>query len=285
MKRLVKLVISLCFLALSKAQIARDYLIGRKRRASCIVFYYHAVRPGHRELFARQLEMLLAYATPIRLDTAEQLESGGRYAAVTFDDGFRSFAENALPELTKRAIPSTMFVVSGAMGEPPAWLTESYLGNQTEIAMSAEELRELPRECVTIGSHTVTHPQMTKLAAKAAKDELVNSRNQLENALGRTIKLFSFPYGLYDPNLVEWCREAGYERVFTVEPSFAFSATDQYVVGRVSVDPIDWPVEFWLKLRGAYNWETRASSMKRKLNSVWSRLSGSPEAVKEPIES
>jgi peptidoglycan/xylan/chitin deacetylase (PgdA/CDA1 family) len=285
MKRILKLFVSMGFLTLSRLRACVSRLAGREGKPSCMVLYYHSISPEQRQHFARQMDMLVAYATPIAVDIKEQLTTDRFYAAVTFDDGFRTFAQNALPELQKRRIPSTMFVVSGCMGQNPSWLTESYLDNQTEITMSVDELLSMPQEWVTFGSHTVTHPPMTKLSAQTAKDELVNSRRQLERSLGRSITLFSFPYGLYNQNLLDWCREAGYQRVFTIEPSFAFSEAQEYVVGRVSVDPPDWPLEFWLKLRGAYNWEPRASSLKKKLTAVVRRRSRAPEAVKESVVS
>jgi glycosyltransferase involved in cell wall biosynthesis len=54
--------------------------------------------------------------------------------------------------------------------------------------------------------------------------------------------------------VIRWSKEAGYQRVFTVEPVTAFSEPSEYVTGRVPVDPTDWPIEFRLKMLGAYRW-------------------------------
>jgi hypothetical protein len=59
------------------------------------------------------------------------------------------------------------------------------------------------------------------------------------------------------------CREAGYERIFTTLPVFAFAEPGEFVVGRVRVDPTDWPLEFRLKLAGAYRWLPAAFAFKR----------------------
>ncbi len=48
-----------------------------------------------------------------------------RYVAITLDDGHVSFLENVLPELEKRNIPSTLFVVSAKLGESPDWANYS----------------------------------------------------------------------------------------------------------------------------------------------------------------
>jgi peptidoglycan/xylan/chitin deacetylase (PgdA/CDA1 family) len=179
---------------------------------------------------------------------------------ITFDDAFENFVEQAWPELRARNMPSTMFVISGALGKGfgPA--------NQTEKVMSAEQLCALPAELVSIGSHTVSHPFLPELSPEAAHRELVESKATLEKLLKREVSTFSFPFGGFSPGLVELGRAAGYRRVFTTLPSFAF-ATDcsEFVVGRIRVDPTDWPLEFRLKLAGAYNWLPLAFDLKRKL--------------------
>ena len=83
--------------------------------------------------------------------------------------------------------------------------------------------------------------------------------------LGRKIALFSFPHGDFNSDLVEWCRDSGYEQVFTILPEPAFCESDRYVIGRVGVNLTDWKIEFLLKLFGAYSWLPSAFSLKRKM--------------------
>jgi peptidoglycan/xylan/chitin deacetylase (PgdA/CDA1 family) len=95
--------------------------------------------------------------------------------------------------------------------------------------------------------------------------EIHESRARLEGLLDREVKLFSFPYGAFNERLVGLCREAGYERVFTTLPYSALSEPDEFVTGRVWAEPTDWPLEFRLKLLGAYAWLPKAFSLKRRL--------------------
>jgi peptidoglycan/xylan/chitin deacetylase (PgdA/CDA1 family) len=98
----------------------------------CVVLYYHAVRPEERASFGRQMDELLSIGSPIRADRREPLQPGRRYVAVTFDDGFVSVVENALPELRDRRIPCTIFVPTGSLGTRPSWLnsrTPGYMRN------------------------------------------------------------------------------------------------------------------------------------------------------------
>jgi peptidoglycan/xylan/chitin deacetylase (PgdA/CDA1 family) len=224
-----------------------------------MVLYYHSVPPSQRELFAKQLDVVRRHARTIDVTSPVNLQAGGIYAGITFDDAFENYVQQALPELSKRNMPSTMFVISGALGKAfgPA--------GHSEKVMSAEQLCALPGKLVSIGSHTVSHPFLPELGAAAARQELVESKAALEKLLGREVPTFSFPFGGFSAELVEWCREAGYRRIFTTLPAFAFEDANEFVVGRIRVDPSDWPIEFRLKLAGAYNWLPRAFALKRRL--------------------
>jgi peptidoglycan/xylan/chitin deacetylase (PgdA/CDA1 family) len=83
---------------------------------------------------------------------------------------------------------------------------------------------------------------------------LEHSKAQLEAILGCKVGLFSFPHGECDAQTIALARAAGYDRVFTINPSNAFTSADNFVQGRVLVDPADWPLEYRLKLLGAYRW-------------------------------
>lgn len=268
LKRFASLLISIVFHALARLWKGIRGLVTRDGPGTCVVLYYHAVRAENRAQFARQMDILLRCARPTRVDRKEPLKPAVHYAAVTFDDGYQNVIENALPELKKRNIPSTMFIITEALGKYPHWLTDFQDAALHESVMSAAQLRELPPDLVTVGSHTLTHPALPALNENDAKRELSESRVKLEKMLNKKITLFSFPYGAFNAKLIKWCRESGYERVFTILPTLAFSDPEEFVTGRVRVDPTDWPLEFRLKLMGAYRWLPGALSMKRKVSSI-----------------
>ena len=223
------------------------------------MLYYHSVPEEQRNLFASQLDIVLRRTNPILLNDRVNLERGMRYSAVTFDDAFENFIDVALPELAKRNIPSTMFVIADALGK-----NFGPVGHAEKV-MSTEQLLALPRDLVTIGSHTLSHPFLPLVPDSEARRELSASREKLEQLLKRKIPLFSFPFGGFNEKLVEFCREAGYQRIFTTLPEFAFEDPGQFVVGRVRVDPTDWPLEFRMKLAGAYRWLPAVFAIKRHI--------------------
>ena len=134
--------------------------------------------------------------------------------------------------------------------------------------MTEDQLRLLPSEYVEIGYHTMTHPVLPAINERRLAEELMGSRAKLEAMLKREVKLFSFPYGAFDERVVDRCREARYERVFTALPILAFAKPLEFVTGRVGATPSDWPIEFRLKLAGAYRWLPYAFALKRRLLSI-----------------
>ena len=264
LSRVVRLIISAIFLAGVSIGRAILRLRGKASPATCIILYYHSVPPEERAAFARQLDTVARLTEPLSLENPSGVRPGGRYCAITFDDGFEDVIENAIPELVKRKIPAVFFITTGYVGQLASWWPQAAPQRNRRIA-TLEQLRELPPEWITLGAHTRTHPRLTGLDEATAKLEIVEPRQTLEAALGRRIELFSFPYGDFNQELVQCCKQAGYKRVFTTQHKNAFQTPEEFAVGRVTVEPTDWKLEFRLKLMGGYLWRPWASAAKRRL--------------------
>ncbi|MGA9882398.1 MAG: polysaccharide deacetylase family protein [Candidatus Acidiferrales bacterium] len=211
------------------------------------------------------MDTLIRLAIPISAGNRDPLQPGKRYAALTFDDGFQNVVENAVPEMIIRKIPGTIFVVPSLLGGNPVWDTLGADYILKEPLISAAQLKALPAELITIGSHTVTHAWLPSVTEPEAREEISASRERLQRLLDKKIDLFSFPYGQSNEQLIELCREAGYSRVFTIVPSLAFRDPHEFVTGRIEANPGDWPVEFYLKLLGAYSWLPSILKIKKRL--------------------
>jgi len=257
--RIVKCAISL---GVNAYTTARDFLLrafGVKSKSYCVILNYHSIPSDERRNFARQMDAVLRHSTPVGIQTEALPAAGARYVGITFDDGFENFISVALPELQRRNIPATVFIILDALGN------EFGTPELLEKVMSAEQLRRLPQDIVTLGSHTLTHPFLPNLKREEAVTELMESRLQLENILNRSVTLFSFPFGGFTDELIQLSRQAGYTRVFTTLPSLAFIDAEQFAVGRIRADTTDWPLEFRLKIAGAYRWLPWAFTLKRRL--------------------
>ena len=236
-------------------------------KTSLVVLNYHCVKPDQRELFARQMEMLLDVGTPAFAEVDTTLSAHEHCIAVCFDDGFQSVVENALPIMYKLSIPSTIFVPVGYLGCLPGWIINSQHENAREILLTREQLRALPADLVRVGSHSISHLKLTALEPCQARSELLESRTRLSEILDREVELFSFPYDECSLQLVENAKQCGYKKVFCNAMTFPDLSSRPYLVGRVDVSPADWRLEYWLKLKGAYLWIPLARGMKRRLTS------------------
>jgi peptidoglycan/xylan/chitin deacetylase (PgdA/CDA1 family) len=242
-------------------------LLDREPNATCVILYYHSVPDEQKQAFTHQMDIVERLTVPISIERVPQLLPGRRYCSITFDDGFEDVISNALPEMQKRNIPAAIFVTSGRLGQLAGWWPVTAPEQQRRIA-PAEKWQELPTDLITIGSHTLTHPYLSTLGEKEARRELCESRFLLQELLKRKINVFSFPYGNFNADLVSWCREAGYERIFTSLPANAFQNGNEFILGRVAAEPNDWSLEFRLKLLGAYRWLPFAISWKRRILSL-----------------
>ncbi len=109
---------------------------------------------------------------------------------LTFDDGLRDVYRVAYPELKRRGIPFTLFIVTDYLD------TDGYLTTQ--------ELRELAADpLVTVGSHGTSHALLTELPAQAQLREFAESKRVLQEITGKEIRLFAYSHGLYDRTTLE----------------------------------------------------------------------------------
>jgi len=126
--------------------------------------------------------------------------------AVTFDDGWVDNYQLALPVLKRLSIPATFFVTSAHLRK----------GSEDEKRMSEAQLKELLTAGMSIGGHSRTHPVLTKLAPKQARDEIAGCREDLELALGVSVRFFAYPGGAFNRDVARLAKEAGYTAACSV---------------------------------------------------------------------
>jgi peptidoglycan/xylan/chitin deacetylase (PgdA/CDA1 family) len=270
-KRIAKLAISLVYYIARRFSRFALELTGRSPTRSLVILYYHGIPLAYRSNFAHQMESIRRGAQVLPASYRGSLPWGKPNVAITFDDAYVSVAENALPELLGRGFHSTIFVPVGALGSRPTWPVEDGSLDADETVMSAEQITPLPSSLVTLGSHTSTHPRLSRVDARNAQEEIEGSRLKLQALTAQQVRLLAFPYGDHDASTIELCKAAGYDYVFSVAPDPVDTTNSSFVRGRVKVDPFDWPLEFFLKYHGAYAWLSQVSSLKRKL-SDWRRF-------------
>lgn len=227
---------------------------GSNRQNCGVVLYYHAVPRALRAAFAQQMAWIADQAAPWSL--SEPLLRVPFWVGISFDDAYVSVLEYALPELEERGLPCTVFVPTGSLGQRPTWIRSPGHPLGREQVMSAEQVQMIAQiPGVQLGSHTVSHPDLTRVPKTVAERELRDSKERLEDLIGKVVELLSFPHGKWTPELVELSLDIGYRRLFGIQPTCLRGHRLPRVIGRVSVEPSDWPMEFFLKLHGCYRWQ------------------------------
>lgn len=110
--------------------------------------------------------------------------------SLTFDDGWKSTYENGLPLLDEHGFKSTMYIISGKVNTP-GYMTDN-------------DIAKLIKDGQEIGSHTISHPHLTKLSNSDLEHELKDSKEALQSKFGSSVANdFASPYGEYNNHVIE----------------------------------------------------------------------------------
>ena len=219
------------------------------RSPDVLVLCYHAVGDAENrfsvapERLERQLHRLVqrGYVSEVASNVVRGEASRPR-AVVTFDDGYHSVREPAALLLRRMGFVATVFVTTEFVGH-----TVGVGGGQglDSSALSWDDLRALADEGWEIGSHSVSHPRLTKTTPNQLRVEIRESKARIEAELGRACSSFAYPWGLVDEHVEQEVRRAGYEVAFTVPRRMSPPLTYQWP--RVTVLGSDGPARFAVK--------------------------------------
>ena len=242
----------------------------KRRGARIPILMYHAIKEGARtrhpyyetntspQVFAQQMQFLRenSYTVLSLEDALSCLEAGmtnGKCAVITFDDGNRDFFTQAYPILSKYNFAATVFLVTGLLKD------DSSDHNGTGH-LTWREVQELHTNGVQIGSHAVTHPELTTLDAKQVDYEVGFSKKTIEDEIGCPVKAFSYPYAFpeadrkFTRSLKEMLIQHGYEYGVSTMLGTAGRRNDRFFLPRLPVNTWDDPSLFRSKLEGGYDW-------------------------------
>jgi peptidoglycan/xylan/chitin deacetylase (PgdA/CDA1 family) len=157
---------------------------------------------------------------------------------LTFDDGYRSNLEVAVPWLLRIGYPAVIFVPTDFIGGHNSFDADN---EPEEMICSWEDLRELERSGVSVQSHGVGHRAFSELSRAEQDEELLRSKAVLEAGLGKSVEAFCFPYGDAGVDAQEVggaLKRAGYRAAFTYGGGLnALPIADPYRVDRLTMGP------------------------------------------------
>jgi peptidoglycan/xylan/chitin deacetylase (PgdA/CDA1 family) len=105
--------------------------------------------------------------------------------------------------------------------------------------LSWRDVVEMQRLGMTIGAHTLTHPNLPTAGHDHARREIAGAKERLEKELNVPVTMFSYPNGgaerYVTPAVQRIVREAGYDAATTSANGFAGEGSDLYALERIQV--------------------------------------------------
>ncbi len=268
-------IISLFFYRLSEVS-------GRKKIP---ILMYHSITPdikrkGHPyycidtspETFERQMLFLkkngwnvLALNDLINLHVSTN-RNVKKTVIISFDDGYKNFYEYALPILRKYDLTATVFIPTNLIGE-----SESIEFNDKPL-MTWGELKESKKKGISIGSHSCTHRLLVELEEEHLANELIESKNKIEQRLDQKCTLFSYPYKFPEGNIAftrlfrEVFERSGYELGVSTKIGRTSINDPRHCLKRIPVNEFDDLSFFKAKLLGGYDWLYTLQFIKKKFH-------------------
>lgn len=226
-------------------------MVRRMHASKVLVLCYHAVSERWDaplsvtpDALRRQLSGLVARGWTGSTFTDALSAPHRRTLAVTFDDAFDSVRTLAAPVLADLGLPATVFVATDWVDQSLRWPEVAHWAQTVHAgelrSMSWASLRGLASSGWEIGSHTCTHPHLSRLDSVAIDSELRRSREAcLER--GITCRSIAYPFGDADDRVRAAAADVGYE-----------AAAGLSAASFVSRSRYDWPrVGVW---HGEPNW-------------------------------
>jgi peptidoglycan/xylan/chitin deacetylase (PgdA/CDA1 family) len=147
-----------------------------------------------------------------------------RAVGLSVDDAFLSVYNEAWPRLKQAGFPFTLFVAT----DPIDKRTPGY--------MSWDQIRELKKAGVTIGSQTSSHPHMPLETRERNAEELRASNERFRAELGEVPTLIAYPYGEYSLAVRDVTKAAGFVAGFGQHSGVLYPEADMFYLPRFAMN-------------------------------------------------
>jgi peptidoglycan/xylan/chitin deacetylase (PgdA/CDA1 family) len=246
-------------------------LMGWSNRACVPILMYHSIsnnlfglsHPYSQinttpEIFSTQMRWLrnAGYQSVDLADMVDGLsnaENMGKRVVITFDDGYRDIFTDGLPILKQCGFTATIFLATDRIHESP-------MRFEGVDYLTWQDVRELHKEGMNFGSHTVTHPDLRSMEPEQIDYELGYSKEVIEQKLSIAINSFSYPFPFPEEDrdftrfLGDTLENHGFENGVCNIIGRATRDSNPYFLPRLGVNSWDTPDLLRAKLLGGYDW-------------------------------
>lgn len=202
----------------------------------------------------------------------------GPVVGITMDDGYMDNYEIAAPILKRYGFSATIFVVPRSVGRTNIWMGREEASPRH--LMGWKEIGELCDAGFEIGSHSLSHADLTTLNETEVGREVEDSKKEIEDRIGRPVNSFAYPYGRYDERARAAVVRAGYTVACTTNSGFNGPKEDRHALRRIEVFGTDTLAHFRRKISFGMNeapvglaLSYYAMRLRGRLEGAWSRLS------------
>lgn len=171
-----------------------------------------------------------------------------KFVILTFDDGYEDNYRIAFPILKKHGFVGVIFLV--AERTQNQWdSTEPQVPLLTQ-----DEILEMKEYGIEFGSHTLTHPNLTKINQSQEEEEIFLSKTKIEQIIQDKVNALAYPYGELDNQVKELVKNAGYKFAVATDSGLPYIDDDLIRIRRIQIFPGTGKLSFKHKLSGNYFW-------------------------------
>ena len=158
-----------------------------------------------------------------------------RSVVLTFDDGYADFYTDALPALQHHGFVATLYIPTAFVGGTSLWVQDMDEGSRPLLTW--EQLAEISASGIECGAHTHTHRPLDMLPLSVVRDEIVRSKELLEEHLGQQVSSFAYPSGFYSARVRQIVQAVGYASACAVKGALSSLHDDPYALARLAIKP------------------------------------------------
>ncbi|WP_167855182.1 polysaccharide deacetylase family protein [Hymenobacter wooponensis] len=174
---------------------------------------------------------------------------------ITFDDGYASLLQKALPILARYGFSATLFLTTESVGWP-TYKNLPEFGDSVPLEdrpLTWDEVRVLQAAGWSIEAHSRTHQNHRNLTSAELQQEMGGSKAQIEACLHSAVQFYAFPYGKYTAGSLELLDALNYRAGFSVHPGQANSKDDVRRLPRLEITAQCGLEEFARKVTTGYD--------------------------------
>jgi len=113
---------------------------------------------------------------------------------------------------------------------------KSKLRDRPRVMLNPEEIREMAKDGICFGAHSVSHPCLSATPIDSGKEEIRASKETVERWVKKQVRHFAIPNGKKDDfteELRDFCKKIGFDTIVTTEPGLVDSRADRFSLGRI----------------------------------------------------